>query len=111
MSDLYEPSKLLDPGTADDYATFFYDTLNPLTHLDRYDRDVAISFECAADDTHVPPRGALQFRAALRQRKAAAKVRVQLHRNRTHRQLRDPIFWSESLTWFEQHSDLRITAP
>ena len=107
MRDLFEPSQLLDPGMADPYATFFYDTLNPLTHLERYDREVAISFECAADDTHVPPQGALQFQTALDEREAAAEVRVQLHPNRTHRQLRDPVFWSQSLAWFDRHSDLR----
>lgn len=110
MRDLFEPSELLDPGTADAYAAFFYDTLNPLTHLERYNREVAISFECAADDTHVPPQGALQFQAGLNEREAAAEVRVQLHPNRTHRQLRDPVFWSQSLAWFDRHSDLRASA-
>ncbi len=104
MRDLFEPTKLLDPGDADAYAAFFYDALDPITHIERYNRRTAISFECAAEDTHVPPDGALRFAESLRGSNAAASVRVQLHPNRTHRQLRDPIFWDESLAWFDQHS-------
>lgn len=104
MRDLFEPTKTLDPGIADAYATFFYDALNPAIHLERYGRKLAISFESAANDTHVPPQGALRFQEALRWRGAGAEVRVQLHPNRTHRQLRDPVFWRESLAWFDRHS-------
>lgn len=44
---------------------WFYDRLNPLTHVDAYERGLAITFECGADDAHVPPDGVLRFRAAL----------------------------------------------
>jgi uncharacterized protein len=66
MRDLFEPSRVLPEGQADAYARWFYDQLDPLTHLHAYAHGPVISFECGADDTHVPPDGALRFQAALR---------------------------------------------
>jgi dienelactone hydrolase len=65
MHDLNDPSRVLPQGQADAYARWFYDHLDPLTHLDAYARGPAIAFECGADDTHVPPDGAQRFQAAL----------------------------------------------
>jgi hypothetical protein len=33
---------------------WFFDALNPVTHLEAYERDVAIAFLCGAADLHVP---------------------------------------------------------
>ena len=65
MHDLNDPSRVLPQGQADAYARWFYDHLDPLTHLDAYAHGPAIAFECGADDTHVPPDGAQRFQAAL----------------------------------------------
>lgn len=58
-----------------------YDQLDPLSHPGRYAHAPAITFECGADDTHVPPDGALRFRDTLAQAYPAAgeKIRVTLH--------------------------------
>ena len=81
MRDLDDPSRVLPQGQADAYARWFYDHLDPLTHLDAYARGPAIAFECGADDTHVSSDGALRFQAALREAHphAAERVRVTVH--------------------------------
>jgi uncharacterized protein len=65
MRDLADPSSVLPQGKADAYARWFYERLDPLTHVEAYARGPAIAFECGADDTHVPADGAQRFRAAL----------------------------------------------
>jgi uncharacterized protein len=56
-ADAGEEHVLLDQGEADRYAQWFFDALNPVTHLDAYERDVAIAFLCGAADLHVPAGG------------------------------------------------------
>ena len=79
--DIAEPARELPQGPADAYAQWFYDHLNPLTHLGAYAHGPAIVFECGAEDTHVPPDGALRFHAALGDAypSAADRVPVTLH--------------------------------
>lgn len=81
MRDIRDPSRFLPQGQADAYAQWFYDHLDPFTHLDAYAHGPAISFECGAEDTHVPPDGALRFQAALRAAypQVAERVRVAVH--------------------------------
>jgi len=55
MTDLFDPYRVLPQGQADAYAQWFHDQLDPLTHLHAYAHGPAITFECGADDTHVPP--------------------------------------------------------
>lgn len=72
---------IVDQGEADRYANFFYRQLNPLTNVQAYAHAPAITFECGADDQHVPPDGALNFQRALQSQfgKAKTAVRVNLH--------------------------------
>lgn len=65
MRDIRDPSRVLPQGDADSYAQWFFDRLDPLTHVDNYAHGPAILFECGAGDTHVPPDGAQRFAAAL----------------------------------------------
>jgi dienelactone hydrolase len=104
MQDLFDPGALLAPGMPDAYAQYFYDQLNPLTHLSAYAHAPAITFECAANDTHVPPDGAQRFQAALRQSvpAAASSIRVNLIPDTGHLDTRKPIFWQNCLAWFTQ---------
>jgi hypothetical protein len=48
MQTLGEDPVLLDQGEADRYAQWFFDALNPVRHLEAYERDVAIAFLCGA---------------------------------------------------------------
>jgi uncharacterized protein len=78
MRDIGDPSRVVPQGEPDAYARWFYHHLDPLSHLNHYAHAPAIAFECGADDTHVPPDGALRFRDALAKDypHAAASVRV-----------------------------------
>ena len=104
MQDLSQPGTLIDPGAPDAYAQYFYHQLNPLTHLSAYQHGPAISFECGANDTHVPPDGALRFQAALRQATPAAaeRMRVNLIPDAGHLDSSRPVFWQNCLDWFLQ---------
>jgi dienelactone hydrolase len=102
MHDLADPSRVLPQGEPDALAQWFYDRLDPLTHLDAYARAPAITFECAADDTHVPAEGAQRFQAALRDAfpTAGAAVRVNLHAGLGHLEgARDAALADDALDW------------
>jgi uncharacterized protein len=95
MHAAFKPDTLVDQGTPDAYAQFFYDHLNPLTHLAGYSYSPEITFYCGEKDTHVPADGALRFQAALRQAypSAANGVSVQLIRGLAHMDVRDRTRW------------------
>jgi len=102
MRTLDKPSVLLDQGQADAYAQWFFDTLNPMTHLEAYDRDLAITFQCGGADQHVPPDDAVRFRAALLERNPnpAARVQVQVHQGVSHLDGgRDERLFAQALDW------------
>jgi dienelactone hydrolase len=103
MRDLFDPSRVLPQGQADAYAQWFYDQLDPLTHLHAYAHGPAITLECGADDTHVPPDGALRFQAALREAypAVAERVRVTLHPGVGHLDgAQHPVLAQNCLAWF-----------
>jgi dienelactone hydrolase len=91
---------LVPPGEPDGYARFFYDYLNPLSHLEAYTHGTAIAFECGAEDRHVPPDGAQRFRAALHFAfpEAAGRIRVTLHPGVGHETT--PAMQQRSIDWF-----------
>jgi uncharacterized protein len=68
MRQLGDDGVVLNQGEADSYARWFYDVLDPVTHLDSFRRDLAIKFLCGAGDLHVPAEAALRFRSALGER-------------------------------------------
>jgi hypothetical protein len=95
--------KLVPPGRAGGYAQYFFDHINPLTNLSRFDHCPAINFECGADDDHVPPDGALRFQMALQQtyQSQPDRLRVNLHQDTSHQFI--PKMWQNSLDWFLRH--------
>ncbi len=76
-----QPGKLIPPGEPDQYAQFFYDHLNPITHIQAYAHQPAITFESGADDVHIPPQDALRFEEALRSQYPTygKRLRVNIH--------------------------------
>lgn len=91
------------PGEPDAYAQFFYDRLNPMTHLESYRRRPAISFECGAEDRHVPPEGALRFQEELRETYSETpdRLRVTLHPGVKHASTE--LMRTNSLDWLGSH--------
>ncbi|HTK05930.1 MAG TPA: hypothetical protein VL485_02075 [Ktedonobacteraceae bacterium] len=101
MQDLSRPGTLLPPGIAGTYASFFYDCLNPLTNLTSYlHHRPTITFECGADDKHVPSDGALRFQQAIRTQDPAygEQIQVNLHEKAGHEVTE--AMWKNSLNWF-----------
>jgi uncharacterized protein len=102
MQTLGEDHVLLDQGEADRDVQWFFDALNPVTHLEAYERDVAIAFLCGAADLHVPAEAAARFRTALCHRDpcAADRVRVELYEGLDHLDAaRDERLYSAALEW------------
>jgi dienelactone hydrolase len=102
---MHADGKLIGRGQPDSYAQWFYDHMNPLTHLDSYARRPAMTFECGADDDHVPADGALRFREALLAGpygEACERIRVNLHPGVGHEYT--PDMWDHCLAWFQQHA-------
>ena len=100
------PGTLAPPGEPDAYAQYFYDLLNPLTHLEVYAHGPEISFVCGQEDTHVRPDGALRFQKALRERYPGdSRVEVKLIPGKGHADFVDPtLWWPESLAWLTRPS-------
>lgn len=100
MHTLDDPAQLIDQGAADAYAQWFYDALNPMTHLDAYRRDVAVCFHNGAADQHVPADDAIAFRQALLERYPAAADQLEIHvvPDAGHLDV-DDRFYDHALTW------------
>ena len=95
MRELGDDRNVLDQGEADSYARWFYDSFDPITHLDSFRRDLAIKFLCGASDLHVPAEAALRFRAALGER-----VQVELFDGLGHLDAaRDERLYTAALEW------------
>ena len=100
---MHAQGQLVPSGRADAYAQFFYDRINPITNLTGYAHCPAITFECGAEDDHVPPEGALRFQDALQEtyRTQPDRLRVSLHPDVGHRST--PAMWQNCLQWFLGH--------
>jgi hypothetical protein len=100
-----DPSRVLPQGTADTHAQWFYDQLDPLTHLERYKRGTAVSFGCGEDDTHISPDWALRFQAELIRLdpQARERVRVTAHPELGHLDAaQNPELRARCLAWLSQ---------
>lgn len=86
MRMLDDQKVVLDQGEADRYAEWFYDAFDPMTHLDAYRRDLAISFVCGGTRSARARRGRPSFsRHAGRARAGGAVRRPRPPRRRPRR--------------------------
>ena len=93
---------LAPQGEPDAYAQYFYDSLNPFTHLDAFAHAPRIRFVCGEQDDHVRPDGALRFQKALKEKypRAGENVLVTLVPGKGHMDLADPkLWWPDALRW------------
>jgi len=67
-----------DQGQADRYAQWFFNEFDPMIHIEAYERDLDISFQCGGADQHVPAASALRFREVLAARNPLAVDRIQV---------------------------------
>lgn len=107
MHDAFRPDELIDQGAPDLYAQYFYDQLNPLTHLDRFSHGPRINFYCGEKDSHVPADGAFRFQAALTAANPATAdhVNVRLISGMSHLDVRDSsLWWPQCCEWLTSSS-------
>ncbi|MGH7920511.1 MAG: alpha/beta fold hydrolase [Candidatus Dormibacteraceae bacterium] len=86
MRDLRDSGQAVDQGQADAYAQWFADQLDPIRHLERYRRGIAITFELGDADHHIPSDNARAFVDELSRLDpaAAAHLRVQTYPGLDH---------------------------
>lgn len=101
---MHADGQAVGPGEPDACAQWFYDHMDPMTHLDFYAHRPAIDFECGERDDHVPAEAALRFRSALAPvyGEAQARIRVICHPGIGHEYT--PEMWQNSLAWFREHA-------
>ncbi len=99
-----DPTKLADPGRPDSYAQYFYEGLNPLTHLSRYAHGPYMALECGAVDKRVPPDGAVRFEEAIKGMypSTADRIRVTLHDGLGHESTGSTMLWAAARDWLVQ---------
>ena len=78
MRGLGEGDPPIDQGTADRYAQWFADGLDPIRHLERYRSGVEIAFELGEADHHIPTANAEAFVRGLANLDPAAAARVRI---------------------------------
>ncbi len=85
MHEIRDASQEIDQGEADAYARWFAEQLDPMRHLDRYRREVAIDFELGSEDHHIPAANAWAFVDALAKLDPpVARVEIHLHPGLDH---------------------------
>jgi hypothetical protein len=102
MHAIDDPSRVLPQGDPNPSAQWFYDRLDPISHLDGFAHRPAITFECGGDDAHVPADGALRFQRAFAAAfpDAVEPVRVNLHPGLGHLDgARSPEIMDDCLAW------------
>lgn len=78
MHDVMDARKMLPHGEPDLYAQFFYDQLDPMTHLERYARGPRLNFISGELDNHIPLDGVTRFKASLSEKYSQAGGRISL---------------------------------
>jgi uncharacterized protein len=104
---MHANGKLVEAGMPDAYAEFLYDRINPLTNLSSYAHRPAITFECGADDVHVPADGALRFRTALAGQYAGATERLQVNLHPTVKHEFTPAMLESCIRWVNKFAGSR----
>ncbi len=101
-ADWLRPGSSIPLSAPNAYVQACYDRCNPLTNLDRYRHCPALSFQCGAEDTLIPPGGARRFVEALAPTYAACPERLELVIEEGVGHQFTPAMWRGSLGWFER---------
>jgi dienelactone hydrolase len=98
-ADWLRPGSTIPLSAPNAYVQDCFDRCNPLTNLANYRHCPAISFQCGADDTLIPPGGAQRFVRALSATYAACpeKLEIEIEDGVAHEFT--PTMWRNSLRW------------
>lgn len=100
MTRIGRPDDVIDQGRATTGGQWLRDHLEPLTHTDRYRRDLAIRLDVGAADTHVPGEAAHRFATMLSRGPRRPSIDVIDHPGSDHRQMcHDPQVLTAALSW------------
>lgn len=100
MTRIGRPDDVIDQGTSGAGGQWLRDHLEPLTHTDRYCRDLEIRLDVGGADTHVPGEAAHRFAAALSRGPRRPSIDVIDHHGADHRQMcHDPRILEGALSW------------
>lgn len=99
MRDVFDEDRIVPTGTADLYAQFFYDHLDPLTHVERYARGAELNFVSCESDQHIPPDGVKRFTALLAEQcpQASTQLSQVTLPHRSHTDLENLDVWWPSV--------------
>jgi uncharacterized protein len=100
--DWLKPGSIYKLSAPNDKIQKQYERYNPLTNLNNYQHKPAISFQCAAEDTMVPPDGATRFVEKLRSLYEDVPERLEVVlENGVGHELTETM-WRNSLAWFRR---------
>jgi dienelactone hydrolase len=92
---------LIEQGSADGYAQWFYDGLDPLTHWQRFRRDLEVQFLCGAMDSHVPAEAAHRFRSLVNRDASNPTVTVRTEAGLDHEAMVEgEAMYDHAADWF-----------
>jgi uncharacterized protein len=100
--DWLKPGSIYKLSAPNDKVQQQYERYNPLTNLSHYQHRPAITFQCAAEDTMVPPDGAARFVEKLRSlyENTPEKLELVLEKGAGH-ELTETM-WRNALAWFRR---------
>ena len=87
----------IDQGESDRRARFFFDSLNPIDHVERYG-NTPIRFVIGEKDTHVPPEAAYRFAKRINGSTQSSTISVIEKVGLSHMDFVQPI-WLNDLTF------------
>lgn len=100
MTPIGRPGRVIGQGEATAAGQWLRDHLEPLTHADRFRRDLVIRLDVGGADTHVPGEAAHRFAAALSQGPRRPQIDVLDHPGSDHPEMcHDPQVLEAALSW------------
>ncbi len=102
MTVVDDPASVIDQGEPGRLGDWFYERLDPITHLHSYRRDVEIRFAIGAADTHVPGEAARRF-ADLLADMPSARIELVEHAGLDHLGVAtDERITADAVTWISR---------
>jgi dienelactone hydrolase len=102
-ADWLRPGSTIPLSAPNAYVQDCFDRCNPLTNLAKYQHCPAMSFQCGAEDTMIPPGGAQRFVQALNATYAACPEKLEIAIEDGVAHVFTPTMWQNCLRWFARY--------
>jgi uncharacterized protein len=100
--DWLKPGSIYKLSAPNDQIQSQYERYNPLTNLSHYQHQPAITFQCSAGDTMVPPDGATRFVEKLKPLYEGSLERLEVVLEQGVGHELTETMWRSSLAWFRR---------